>query len=378
MFSVVAQNHNEQMNQLVMGQFNLFQNKEGKLPSFSICMHRLNAHIPAALTVQVHLGDYTFYQPTPAGFWFSFRDSYLKLASDFESADVYVSGNPQSDDAFSASYLLMQAYMYRLLKADGFMIHSAAAVFRGQAILFCGQSGAGKSTQANLWKRYLHCDILNYDKPCVLCEKGGVYAHGSPWSGKERMIKNEFAPLRAIVFVEQAKKNQVERLAPAQAFAQLYLHNYVYPLTPETDTLYQSVLQMVADRVPVYSLSCDISEEAVEVLFDTLFPDTSYRREKEGLKMKYKVKDSFQMKRIADEYVVIPRGTQAIDFNAAVVFNESGAFLWELLADFTDADALVTALAKKYAIDETLARADVDVFLIKMTEQGLVDTAEGA
>ena len=92
--------------------------------------------------------------------------------------------------------------------------------------------------------------------------------------------------------------------------------------------------------------------------------------------MKYKTKDCFMMKRIADEYIVIARGSQAIEFNASVVFNESGAFLWELLSEFTDESTLAKKLQEKYNIDAALAEKDTKAFLQKMDDNGLVDTIE--
>ena len=92
--------------------------------------------------------------------------------------------------------------------------------------------------------------------------------------------------------------------------------------------------------------------------------------------MKYKVKDHFEMKQIADEYIVIPRGSEALNFNATVVFNETGAFLWNKMAAFTDAETLAAALAEKYGIDTATALEDTKAFLEKMEKNGMADIAE--
>ncbi|MBQ6381624.1 MAG: PqqD family protein [Clostridia bacterium] len=92
--------------------------------------------------------------------------------------------------------------------------------------------------------------------------------------------------------------------------------------------------------------------------------------------MKYKVKDCFEMKQIADEYIVIPRGSQALDFNATVVFNESGAFLWNYLKEYNTPEVLAAALKERYAIEESTAAEDTRAFLNKMEENGMLDTAE--
>ncbi|MBQ6267588.1 MAG: PqqD family peptide modification chaperone [Clostridia bacterium] len=373
MFSLNSENF--LLSKDIEGQFVPFRNEEGKLPSFSVCFHPLSDADINGLTLLKSLGDYCFYKDAQQNHWISFCGCYAKLRGDYAHADVYMSDSVRSDGEYEASYLLMQAYVYRLVSTGSFMIHSAAAVYKNSGILFCGLSGAGKSTQANLWKRYLHCTILNYDKPCVINDGGAIYAHGSPWSGKERMIKNEFVPLKAIVYVVQAKQNSVRRLCPAEALSHIYLHNYVFPLTEKVEEQYLAAINAVAANVPVYELSCDISEEAVAVLYNTIF-EKSYQEAKKEFVMRYKVKEYFQMRNIADEYVVIPRGTQAIDFTAAVVLNEAGAFLWEQLQAFTDEKTLAAALQAHYGIDAALAQKDAHAFLEKMDANGLIDKKE--
>ncbi|MBR2590047.1 MAG: PqqD family peptide modification chaperone [Clostridia bacterium] len=365
-----------QLNKELAGQFEPFCNNEGKLPSFSLCLRPLPKEGFRDLQPAKALGDYTFFAQTETGYWVRFCASYMCLAKDFRHADVYVAQNSRDNGTYEASNLLMQGYMYRLVQTGNFMIHSAAAVYGEDAILFCGLSGAGKSTQANLWKTYLHCDILNYDKPCIIREGTHIYAHGSPWSGKEALKRNVYKPLKAIVYVVQAKQNKVRMLSAGEAFSHIFLHNYVYPFTPAVESAYIEAIQALANQIPVYELQCDISKEAVRVLFETLYPTQDFQAATKEPTMKYKTKDCFMMKKIADEYIVIPRGSQAIEFNASVVFNESGAFLWGLLGDYTDEAALAKQLQEKYNIDAALAEKDTRAFLQKMDDNGLVDTIE--
>ena len=363
MFSIFA-TANYLLNSNTEGQFAPFLQEGGKLPSFSICFHPLETDTINGLTINDTLGDYTFYTDAEGDYRISFGGCYCKLNKEFDKAEVYMAEKVRSDGSYEASYLLMQAYMYRLVSTGNFMIHSAAAVYKNNGILFCGLSGAGKSTQANLWKDYLHCDILNYDKPCVINDGGTIYAHGSPWSGKEKRIKNEYVPLKAIVYVVQAKQNRVRRLSPAEAMSHIFLHNFVFPLTEEIETQYLDAIRAVAEQVPVYELSCNISEEAVAVLYNTIF-DNSYQDAKKEFTMKYKTKDSFMMRQVADEYIVIPRGSEALSFK--------GAFLWEQLKAFTDEETLAAALQAHYGIDAALAAKDTKAFLEKMDANGLVD-----
>ena len=360
-------------NERSFNQFQNFSGEGGLLPSFSINFFEFCDRFFEQMTVQKKVGDYTFYDSESDKFYFSYKDCLLELNNNMDIANVYLPKAIKFGGKHEVSYLTMQAYMFRLVTVGDFMIHSAAVVYNDQGILFCGKSGAGKSTQANLWNTHLNSWALNYDKPCIIRDNGKIFVHGSPWSGKEALYLNKYVPLKAIVFVKQSKENTVKRLSTIQAYSNIYLHNYVYPLTREIENKYDEIISDIALAVPTYELSCDISENAVEVLYKELFSDIPYLKAKEEKRLKYKVKDYFQMKQIADEYVVIPRGNQALDFNATVIFNESGAFLWNKLSDYTDKKTLSESLAEKYNIDIELAEKDTDSFLNKLKDNKMLD-----
>lgn len=341
--------------------------------SFSISILELPDHFLDQLTIKKQIGDYTFFENKTGQYYFSYKDCLLVLNNSFEIANVYLSKSITANVRHEISYLTMQAYMFRLVSTGNLMIHSATVVHDNQGIPFCGKSGAGKSTQANLWKKHLNSWVLNYDKPCVIQESGRVYVHGSPWSGKEALFLNKYVPLKAIVFVKQSKENSIVKLPRAQAYANIYLHNFVYPITQDIEEKYKDIVGSIAVTVPTYELSCDISENAVEVLYTELFTDKSYLKAKEEHCMRYKVKECFEMKQIADEYIVIARGAKALEFNASVVFNESGAFLWDKLTVYVDKGTLTKDLAEKYNIDIELASNDVDTFLNKLSDNNMLD-----
>ena len=88
--------------------------------------------------------------------------------------------------------------------------------------------------------------------------------------------------------------------------------------------------------------------------------------------MRFKVKDDFLMKNIADEFVVIPRGNIALNFNATLVFNQTGAFLWKKMNDFTSVNDLADLLVQEYKIDKELAMIDVEKFVSKLKNNDLL------
>lgn len=72
-----------------------------------------------------------------------------------------------------------------------------------------------------------------------------------------------------------------------------------------------------------------------------------------------KIKSGYLIREIAGAYVVVPAGEQVSEFNGLMTLNETAAFIWKILVDGADEDALVSALLEEYDIDEATARNDV-------------------
>ena len=44
-----------------------------------------------------------------------------------------------------------------------------------------------------------------------------------------------------------------------------------------------------------------------------------------------KIQPGFTLKEVADSFVIVPTGSNIVDFSAMITINETGAFLWECL-----------------------------------------------
>ena len=79
------------------------------------------------------------------------------------------------------------------------------------------------------------------------------------------------------------------------------------------------------------------------------------------------------MKKVAGNYVVVPVRARAVDFSAIIKLSESGALLWELLEKGAERDQLVARLLDEYDVDEATASVDVDRFINKLNEGGIIE-----
>ena len=85
-----------------------------------------------------------------------------------------------------------------------------------------------------------------------------------------------------------------------------------------------------------------------------------------------KLSENFVLRQVADTWVVLPVGQASVDFNAMLTLNESGAILWRALEQGGSREALADALLAEYEVDRETALVDVDGFLAKLKETGIL------
>ena len=91
--------------------------------------------------------------------------------------------------------------------------------------------------------------------------------------------------------------------------------------------------------------------------------------------MKYIAKSNFELKNIAGESMLIPRGASTVDFNGVIVFNETGVLLYNALKEANDAASLAKLLVEKFGIGEQEAMEDVKAYIEKMLAEEIIEVA---
>lgn len=86
---------------------------------------------------------------------------------------------------------------------------------------------------------------------------------------------------------------------------------------------------------------------------------------------KMKIKEGFLLRQVAGQTVVLPTGSE-LDLNMMITLNGTGAFLWDLLQEETNKEALVAALLKAYDVNEAKASFAVDSFVEKLEKNGFL------
>lgn len=81
---------------------------------------------------------------------------------------------------------------------------------------------------------------------------------------------------------------------------------------------------------------------------------------------------SFLLRQVAGRQVVVPLGKAAVDFPGMLTLNDSGVFLWDLLAQEQTQESLVEAMCDRYEVTRELAREDIEGFLTKLRSVGAI------
>ena len=85
------------------------------------------------------------------------------------------------------------------------------------------------------------------------------------------------------------------------------------------------------------------------------------------------VKLDFVLREIAGETLLVPAGKTALDLNGMLTLNETGAALWRMLPA-ADAEALTQGLLQEFeGAPAEQVRADVEEFLARLRELGIVE-----
>lgn len=159
-----------------------------------------------------------------------------------------------------------------VIENNGCVLHASFIESNGEAILFTGPCGIGKSTQANLWKKHADAVIVNGDKTLIFEKDGVFYASGLPFSGSSKDCLNKVLPLKAIISLQQAKSNTAQRLTSTDAFIKIFKNCYPVPHSQKLTGRLIDFAQRLSQSVPVYEYACLADESAVRHLERELCP----------------------------------------------------------------------------------------------------------
>jgi hypothetical protein len=189
------------------------------------------------------------------------------------SSEYWDKGGLGSLTSFPSDQILIARL---LADRKGFYLHSAGAILNGAGMLFVGHSGAGKSTISQMLLEASHQNKLKHFDFELLCDDrnivrrldDGWQVYGSWSHGDIPEISASSAQLKAILFLEQAKNNQLIHIENRSDRRNYLLSCIIKPLI--TASWWNKTLdgvELLVDDVPSYRLCFDKSGD---ILFELL------------------------------------------------------------------------------------------------------------
>ena len=153
-----------------------------------------------------------------------------------------------------------------LLEKDGIILHSSSILWNNGVLLFSAPSGTGKSTQANLWKKYENAEGVNGDRNLLIRYQGRWYCAGIPWHGSSTDCRNIFAPVRCISIIRQSPADEIAEISVMSRIK--YLFSEITRNSWDASDV-EKALGLVESLVmenTVVQLNCTMNRSAVECL----------------------------------------------------------------------------------------------------------------
>ncbi len=171
--------------------------------------------------------------------------------------------------------LLERTAVYRKIAKElprfgAFVFHGSAVAVKEKAVVFTAPSGTGKTTHTRLWlKNVPESFVVNGDKPILRLVGGRVFICGTPWMGKENLGKNAVVPLAGICVLTRGSKNTIEPV-PFLKVMPLLIGQTYRPPEQEAMNLTLKYLETVAEKTPLYLLTCNTEDEAAAVSYNAM------------------------------------------------------------------------------------------------------------
>jgi hypothetical protein len=180
---------------------------------------------------------------------------FLEVADDFSTGRLLLNpkaGVPENclfPLAFPLDELLI-ANLLTLPGNEGVLLHACAVTDPdGNAFVFVGQSGDGKSTTARLWAARDGMTILTDERIIIRRHDDGFYVYGTPWHGDQLAAVADRAKISGLFILRKGQTNAVTETRPSLASALLFARCFPPLHSPESLSATAAFLESLVTNV---------------------------------------------------------------------------------------------------------------------------------
>ncbi len=167
-------------------------------------------------------------------------NGWLKVSDRYENGDykalcfqtseqpggkIAFTENAENKERTAAELFRLIDFTSSLLYYKAILLHGSVVEYKGKAYVFSGDSGVGKSTQAELWRKYHNAKILNGDRVILRRINNEWRAFGVPMCGSSEICEDFNLPLASIIFLGKGEQNNID--VPNLFYATVYIISQV-------------------------------------------------------------------------------------------------------------------------------------------------------
>lgn len=164
---------------------------------------------------------------------------------------------------------IMRKTAHLLLNRGILLLHGSTVAVDGKAYLFTAASGVGKSTHTRLWREVFQdrAVMVNDDRAFLKREHDGIYACGSPWTGKHGIGENLSLPLCGICVLKRGNENVI---IPIRADGKVTLQGQLFVPYAGDERQVSELAGATLREVPLWQMTCTKSTDAARIAYDTM------------------------------------------------------------------------------------------------------------
>jgi hypothetical protein len=157
-----------------------------------------------------------------------------------------------------------------LAMREGAEVHACGVLMpSGEAYLFVGQSGAGKTTMARLYQKLSQVKLLSDDRIVLRKRNHGIWMYGTPWHGEAEIASPEKGRLTKIFFLRHGEGNKLVPLGKAEAVSRLFTACFPPFYDQKAIEFILAFLEEVVKKIPCQELTF-LPDERVVAFVDGL------------------------------------------------------------------------------------------------------------
>lgn len=178
------------------------------------------------------------------------NDMFADIRFNNGEGNLVISNLPTTLDSF-----LRVLYTLLLILEEGFLIHAVGLNIKNRGVLFPGQSGAGKTTLAEMAPRKV---VFSDELVCIRKDKKSFLIIGTPFMGEfKKGFSNSILPLEGVFLLNKTQECRLRKITKDEAVVKLlktvlFFSDDLYI----NKKLFNLVYEMVR-KFPIYEIGYD-------------------------------------------------------------------------------------------------------------------------